>query len=789
MIFDLGDYEILSLKKVNVKVFSKIIAIILLTVLFAILFKSAIRTHYYAVTVSIEIKGDTDEICQLFYSEKNEFMESQSIKKHFRGGDSLMKITFRLPPLDIRNLRIDPGYKSNQYEISQIEIHVDSQTETYSGSEILSNFELTNLVHIDSPTSKSLLLKQLNSLDVQMVYKHSLDNKFKMVKYTEKNPLQIAIVLIYLLISLLTVLRGNKIFKAIVKITKTIHVYSSQTLVFIPTKYSIAIIILFLFKWFLVSSIQMTAKAGDTLDTALFVKLAYFIGSGKWLGPYDCLTLIKGFGYPMFIAITNFIGIALFLAQHIVLGFASYIMVKAFSPILHKSNWKIALFAILLFNPVTSNFDTTSILRDAFFNSISIMVVAAFTGIYLRRNNKIGSLIKWSVFAGVALFIQQNTREEGFVFLPFLIILSILTFVTVYKFTISAKLPLDLICKIRKISRIALIVFLPYFLLTIGNLTLSSINYIKYGCFIRNEIKSKNFSDAFSALSKITTDKWIINVPVSKEARMKAYQVSPLFLDLKNILDSENNKWKKFGKGDTTEIKGGWFMWALRDATENAGYHKSLSQSQEFYKQLAFEINNAFETGKLKKKKAFSLFSFTWDNRYAKPSIAKLKEIGKFVICYKGYSPYPRISKGDMNAIIQFQNITGEIACVEKLKDIQYPLSSRIKFYLLKTVTKLYSVLNPVFFLAAVLSFIFLTCLLFLKRTRLKVWDSWLISSIFILICLSRMVLIAFISVSQWEAVNMHYLGLSYPFLLTIEFLAIFSVLQYLKNHNHHEIS
>src|SRR5215831_11380444 len=52
-------------------------------------------------------------------------------------------------------------------------------------------------------------------------------------------------------------------------------------------------------------------------DDALFVQLAYYLGAGRWLGPYDQLTLAKGMAYPAFIVAAFGIGIPLKIAEHI----------------------------------------------------------------------------------------------------------------------------------------------------------------------------------------------------------------------------------------------------------------------------------------------------------------------------------------------------------------------------------------------------------------------------------------------------------------------------------------
>src|ERR1700681_4912126 len=45
-------------------------------------------------------------------------------------------------------------------------------------------------------------------------------------------------------------------------------------------------------------------------DDTLFVKLGRYLAEGKWLGPFDQSTLMKGPGYPLFLALANWLGIS-----------------------------------------------------------------------------------------------------------------------------------------------------------------------------------------------------------------------------------------------------------------------------------------------------------------------------------------------------------------------------------------------------------------------------------------------------------------------------------------------
>ncbi len=230
-------------------------------------------------------------------------------------------------------------------------------------------------------------------------------------------------------------------------------------------------------------------------------------------------------------------------------------------------------------------------------------------------------------------------------------------------------------------------------------------------------------------------------------------------------------------------------MWAFRSAAQNAGWHKSLPHSQEQYMNVAKEIDVAFEKGLLKKKSNFSLFSFTWDNRFFIPTISKFCEIFQFVINFEGYNPYPRVSIGDNKGIARFQNMTNEIANINTIDEINQIPSTRIKFWLLNFIARIYGLVNPLIFVVSLFFYLFFWIGLFLKKMRPLIWKAWLIASVLIFFVFARMVLIAFITVSQWEAVNMLYLGQLYPFMLAFEFIVIHSIVKiFMKTYLHKKV-
>jgi putative ABC transport system substrate-binding protein len=88
-------------------------------------------------------------------------------------------------------------------------------------------------------------------------------------------------------------------------------------------------------------------------DDGLFMRLAANISSGRWLGPYDHFTLMKGPGYPLFLALSAASGLPVtamhaFLAIAAILGAAWAIGRVSGSRVL-----AISAFLLLIFLPVS----------------------------------------------------------------------------------------------------------------------------------------------------------------------------------------------------------------------------------------------------------------------------------------------------------------------------------------------------------------------------------------------------------------------------------------------------
>jgi hypothetical protein len=119
----------------------QILAIVSLTILFAILIVFLKQQFYQDIRISFEVRIQNDESCQLFYGKEGQFNEIQSIAKSYTSSNSFETIVFEPPVRQIKNFRFDPGYTSLQYELRTATIIVGDSERIWQGDNILNAFE------------------------------------------------------------------------------------------------------------------------------------------------------------------------------------------------------------------------------------------------------------------------------------------------------------------------------------------------------------------------------------------------------------------------------------------------------------------------------------------------------------------------------------------------------------------------------------------------------------------------------------------------------------------------
>ena len=136
--------------------------------------------------------------------------------------------------------------------------------------------------------------------------------------------------------------------------------------------------------------------------------------------------------------------------------------------------------------------------------------------------------------------------------------------------------------------------------------TVCSLNYRHYGWFGTVELRAREFVSAYGALQRPISSEEIPYVPVARDVRLKLYEVSPSFAELRSCLEGPTGlEWANYSDfltgrpGEELQIGGGSLVWALRDCVVASGHGNSAREALNFYRSLGVEINRACDDGRI----------------------------------------------------------------------------------------------------------------------------------------------------------------------------------------------
>lgn len=336
-------------------------------------------------------------------------------------------------------------------------------------------------------------------------------------------------------------------------------------------------------------------------DDALFIRGARYLGAGEWLGPYDNLTLAKGIFYPFFILVAFLLGVPLNVAEQLVYLAASALAAGLVLRLTNDRKLSLLLFAALAFNPVLWTPALGRVVRQGLYLSLSLaVVILSVKTVFPPPATRRWVNLTYGAALGLVLAMFWLTREEGLWLLPAVaapVVLSLFSAVMNRR-----PMPSGALAWLKSIG-LSLAVGVAVFVACNG--IEAGLNYAKYGVFVTNEFKSGPFLRAYGALARIKHDHWRRFVIFPKDARERAYSVSPAARELAPTFDGPlGEAWRRIGSeytgiADSPDILAGWFVWAFRDAVAAAGHYKSASEAMRFYDELAREINAACASGRI----------------------------------------------------------------------------------------------------------------------------------------------------------------------------------------------
>ncbi|MBR3697263.1 MAG: hypothetical protein IKM97_03230 [Clostridia bacterium] len=467
-----------------------------------------------------------------------------------------------------------------------------------------------------------------------------------------------------------------------------------------------AIIIMLVFaRFWLMKSTNWYVNYDTAYDSRMQLTNAILLVAGRWLGEYNKFILCKNISYPLFLALIYQLHITYPVGFCFFICLSSFIFTKSLKPLIKNDILRKLIFIILLYNPVGLSYQAAYHYRNALVPWAVLIILGTVLAIYLRRNENLKKILPWAFIGMFFSGFYWNLREDSIWLIPFMLVGYI---VTIIHLAFDKK-------KIKSCIPLFVIAILPLLGILIWNNVISGINYKYYGIYTTND-RTKTYSAKVLGLlisidDGTNSDK---NVWVSSETIELAKDVSPTFAKLNlSVFDA----WPKHGD---------YSIWALRDSAYDIGYFIDAKSTNELYKKIYIELKEAFEQGKLKKKKGIQLSDTS--GIYTTKEIFETipKGFNNFIrhIVYKEYKVSNLeeiISINHEGEFTFYENILGiRLRRTEQqLDEIYADLTTKIQndnvikglyhnIFFVNIITKIYDVISPIFFGTAILGLIVL---------------------------------------------------------------------------------
>src|SRR5271165_878817 len=345
-------------------------------------------------------------------------------------------------------------------------------------------------------------------------------------------------------------------------------------------------------------------------DDILFLRMAHYLKAGEWLGPYNQIVLTKGMFYSLFVCVVSFFAIPLKVAEQVAYLAAAAITAGLVRGRLRNNFVALVLFGALALNPVLWNDQLARAIREGLYVSLSLAVVTLMVVIAFPRQEQQEDRYARKILLGAVLGCVAGaywlTREEGIWLVPTLVVVLA---IALTKWLQPNWIPSNEEGVFARRSAPIKAVLLPLAVAVVAfmavNGIVAALNYQYYGIFVTNEFRDNSFLRAYGALTRIQHDEWVRFVPFPKDARQRAYSVSPAARELAPFLDGPlEGVWRQRGcqamrLNPCDEVLAGWFVWELRDAVAATGHFGSAVEAEHFFDRLADEIDDACARGRI----------------------------------------------------------------------------------------------------------------------------------------------------------------------------------------------
>ncbi len=521
----------------------------------------------------------------------------------------------------------------------------------------------------------------------------------------------------------------------------------------------IAIVIFAIIKQLLIANIPITPYPNQAYDDNMMVDMATNIREGNWLGDYTSNTLVKGPVFPIILAIINYFGLSYINIMNIIYTISCIFFIYTLKDTFKTKKSLFAIYLILLFNPVSFAWWTMQrVYRNGITMAQVLFIIGSLFAMYKKRNGNIYKMLLYAIIGGISLATLWLTREDGIWILPFVLVVIIITLINVIIEYIKNK---EKNCKV--LTKKIICAILPMVILILSLHAIRMANYSKYGVYEYNEINDGYFGKVIKLIYSVKTDENIKYVTATRKKINMLYEYSETLNSIKSQLENSMDGWANNDRtpGDT-QVEDGWFWWSLKEAAEKAEVYKNAQTSNEFYKKVYEEINEAIKEGKIKTQMSMpSNLMSPWKKSYFIELPKAMARIVWYVVNFEDVQTvsYAIDTPQDEEGIARYEAITNDLAVnVSKYAEKYVARLNRI--------TKIYKILGLVCFVVAGILYIVMTIKLINAKNKEDILDTWLL---FTGIICSFIVLVAGVSYNHiTSCFSMYYMYLSgaYPLLI-----------------------
>ena len=390
---------------------------------------------------------------------------------------------------------------------------------------------------------------------------------------------------------------------------------------------------LFAVKLFLCSFQLMYASPDlSPIDDTLMVNLAKSIAEGNWLGEYNWLTLGKHAFFAFWLAFLSTFGINFLIGGQVLFALSCFALLCAIKPLFKTNLARLFVFTIVLFTPASWAEYTLRVYRDNIYPALVLLALCGILGAFVRIKEPPRAAIWYYVLTGFSLGAAWLCHEDNALLLPFIIVATLVYLLALFLGKGITR---------RGARLLQLCVPAALFALCIGGW--SAANYAHYGRFIVSDFTASEFQNAMGALSRAYPEKQERYLLLPRETRLALYEASPTLATIAPYLETVEI-YNGYGSVPDQEILSGGIHWAIRNAAGQAGYYETAQKAQQFYQDVANEVNSACDAGAFPAGPPASGVFAPYKSEYFIPTVKAFGAQLKMLLLFEQTAPTAQLS-------------------------------------------------------------------------------------------------------------------------------------------------